>query len=212
MNKDNEINAITHAISQQRFQRFLSHSGDNFEKALELYEKNMRMSAEFYPILSCFEVCLRNKIHESMQKSYGSDWLITEATTFLEQDDKDTVKKVYENLNDKKKIGDNISENMGRVVADLSLGFWVRMLSKKYEESLWRPTIHNGFPNYKGKLRPLRNRIYMIRRLRNRIAHHEPIVFIDNIAGRHTEIIETIGWMCLDTGNWVGRLRPLQLG
>ncbi len=211
MNKDNNIKAITHAISQQRLQKFLSHSGDNFGKALELYEKNMRMSAEFYPILSCFEICLRNHIHETMQKHYGVGWLI-DAKTPLEQEEKDRVTDICDKLRKENKMNGTLSENMGRVVADLSLGFWVRMLSKKYEESLWRPTIHYAFPNYKGKLRPLRNRIYTIRRLRNRIAHYEPIVFIDNIAGRHTEIIETIGWMCLDTGNWVGRLRPLQLG
>ncbi len=209
MNKDNKINAITQAISDQRLQKFLSHSGDDFGKALKLYEENMRISAEFYPILSCFEICLRNKIHDTMQQDYGVDWLINPKTP-LTKESREKIEEARDRLPIDKM--NDTPEYMGRIVASLSLGFWVRLLGKKYEESLWRPTIHNGFPNYKGKLRPLRDRIYTIRRLRNRIAHYEPIVFIDNIAGRHTEIIETIGWMCLDTGNWVGRLRPLQLG
>ena len=68
MNKDNRINAITKSISKQRLQRFLSDSDDDFEKALKLYEKNMRVSVEIFPIIACFEICLRNYIHEAMQK------------------------------------------------------------------------------------------------------------------------------------------------
>ena len=202
MNKSNKIKALSSAISHQRLYRFLSHSGDDFEKTLKLYEKNMRVSAGFYPIMSCFEICLRNKIHEAMQEKYGCGWLI-DINTPLEDDDRKTVEGVYENLIKEKRIGDSVDENMGRVVADLSLGFWARMLSKKYEESLWRPAIHHAFPNHKGLLKSLRNRVFMIRRLRNRIAHHEPIIFIDSIDGRRDEILETIGWMCADTKDWV---------
>ena len=209
MNKDNKINAITQAISQQRLQKFLSHSGDDFEKALKLYEQNMRMSADIFPIISCFEICLRNKIHDTMQQDYGVDWLINPETP-LKKESREKVEQVRERL-PRNKMNDT-PEYMGRIVAGLSLGFWTGLLGAQYEELLWRRTIRHAFPNYTGKLRPLRGRIYSISDLRNRIAHHEPIVFIDNIAGLHTEIIETIGWMCLDTGNWVGRLRPLQLG
>ena len=213
MNKDNRINAITKSISKQRLQRFLSDSDDDFEKALELYEKNMRVSVEIFPIIACFEICLRNYIHEAMQKNYGVGWLIGKKTP-LEKEERDKIAAAEERLHKENKMNGTISENMGRLVADLSLGFWIGLLGVKYEKSLWRVTLRPAFQNYKGHLplKKLRSRVKAIGRLRNRIAHHEPIVFIDNIAGRHTEIIETIGWMCLDTGNWVGRLRPLQLG
>jgi hypothetical protein len=41
----------------------------------------------------------------------------------------------------------------------------------------------------------------MIRRFRNRVAHHEPILSGD-LPARHREIIETIGWMCPLTASW----------
>ena len=210
MNKDNRINAITQAISQQRLQKFLSHSGDDFEKALELYEKNMRISADIFPIISCFEICLRNKIHDTMQQDYGVEWLINPQTP-LTDESREKIEKVRARLPGNK-INDTPSEYMGRIVAGLSLGFWVVLLGAQYDESLWRPTLCRAFPNYTGFLKPLRSRIYKISTLRNNVAHHDPIIFPDNTGQRRGEIIETIGWMCLDTGNWVGRLRPLQLG
>ena len=199
MNKSNKIKALHSSISSERLQRFLSHSGDDFGKALKLYEQNMHLSAEFYPFIACFEICLRNKIHESMQKDHGSDWLIKPDTP-LKEGGRDKVKQAGERL-----FGIDITrpENMGKIVAGLSLGFWVVLLSAEYEESLWRPTIRFAFPNYKGKLRPLRRRIYKIRNLRNRIAHHEPIIFSDDIEDQRAEIIQTIGWMCADTKDWV---------
>ena len=202
----NNINTLSRSISPQRLQRFLSHSGDDFEKALKLYEQNMRMSAGFYLAISCFEVCLRNHIHETMKETYGVDWLLLEGQTPLKQDEIDTAIAVYEKLQTYNKINDNVSENMGRVVSELSLGFWVRLLGKKYEKTLWRPTLRHAFPNYRGNFKPLSNRVHAIRDLRNAIAHQEPIVFINGINGKHDEIIETIGWMCADTKDWVARM------
>ena len=34
-----------------------------------------------------------------------------------------------------------------------------------------------------------------IRRLRNRVSHHEPIWHLPNLAEQHAEILETIGWI-----------------
>ena len=126
MNKDNRINAITQAISQQRLQKFLSHSGDDFEKALKLYEQNMRVSADIFPIISCFEICLRNKIHDTMQQDYGVDWLINPKTP-LTNESREKIEKVRDRL-PKNKMNDTPSEYMGRIVAGLSLGFWVVLL------------------------------------------------------------------------------------
>ncbi len=201
MNKHNKIKALHSSISSERLQNFISHSGDDFEKALKLYEQDMRISAGFYPVIACFEICLRNKIHEVMQKEHGFDWLIKPDNP-LKEAGKDKVKQACERLTEHK-IDITLPENMGKIVAGLSLGFWVVLLSAEYEESLWRPTIRLAFPNYTGLLRPLRRRIYKIRNLRNRIAHHEPIIFSDDIEDQRAEIIQTIGWMCADTKDWV---------
>ena len=199
MNKSNKIKALHSSISSERLQRFLSHSGDDFGKALKLYEQNMHLSAEFYPFIACFEICLRNKIHEAMQKDHGHDWLIKPDNP-LKEAGRDKVKQACDRLFE---VDITRPENMGKIVAVLSLGFWVSLFAGQYEEDLWRPTLCHIFPNYTGLLRPLRRRIYKIRNLRNRIAHHEPIIFSDDIEDQRAEIIQTIGWMCADTKDWV---------
>ncbi len=64
-----EINlSLEVSISRDRLEKYLADQDDNLDKALALYERNMQLSAAFYPALQCLEVCLRNKIHSTMQK------------------------------------------------------------------------------------------------------------------------------------------------
>jgi hypothetical protein len=61
------------------------------------------------------------------------------------------------------------------VVAELSFGFWVSLLSKGYDQSLWVPFLHQAFPNYHGPRRQLHDWLYSVVLLRNRVMHHEHI-------------------------------------
>jgi hypothetical protein len=64
----------------------------------------------------------------------------------------------------------------GKVVAELSFGFWINMAARGYHWSLWQPCLHRAFP-VSHLARPLiHTRLEAIRTLRNRIAHHEPVV------------------------------------
>lgn len=46
-------------------------------------------------------------------------------------------------------------------------------------------------------------RLEGIRKLRNRIAHHEPILHY-KLDSEYCKILETIGWICPVTAAWVG--------
>ncbi|MEW2300996.1 hypothetical protein AB0958_13645 [Streptomyces sp. NPDC006655] len=62
------------------------------------------------------------------------------------------------------------------VVRELTLGFWVALLGsgQDYETQLWRP-MAAGFPGYRGRRRPLWERLDDLRSLRNMVAHQEPV-------------------------------------
>ena len=66
-----------------------------------------------------------------------------------------------------------VSESTGKVVAELGLGFWSKLLSDNYNRTLWEPCLKDAFPN--AKRRRLHQSVENIVALRNRIAHHEPI-------------------------------------
>ena len=62
----------------------------------------------------------------------------------------------------------------GKVVAELSFGFWWSLLGHEYNRRLWQPCLRSAFD---GSVRraQLHSELNELRLLRNRIAHHEPI-------------------------------------
>lgn len=68
----------------------------------------------------------------------------------------------------------------GRIVAELSFGFWRYLLSSRYEHSLWNPAVRKSFPRLEDlsgteSRVAVYDRMTMLNGLRNRIGHHEPI-------------------------------------
>src|ERR1700694_4376445 len=101
------------------------------------------------------------------------------------------------------------SSSVGKLVAELSFGFWTGLVGRQYEQTLWVPGLYRAFPNatrivtagpegskkVKLKRSQIAERLDAIRKLRNRIAHHEPIWDL-GLQDRYREIIEAISWIC----------------
>lgn len=95
----------------------------------------------------------------------------------------------------------------GKVIAELKFAFWQSMFTARHNVHLWDPHILNLFPNASGMTaRQLRQRIYddleVIRQLRNRIAHHEPI-FSRNLQADLMRILELIELRSAPAIDWV---------
>lgn len=62
----------------------------------------------------------------------------------------------------------------GKVIAELTFGFWRQLTTKAMEKSVWVPYLHTAFPH--GTSRSIIDaQISAVNALRNRIAHHEPL-------------------------------------
>jgi len=100
------------------------------------------------------------------------------------------------------------AETHGKVIAELSFGFWRFLCTAPYLTSLWVPILADAFPNHPqhGDPRAVRadveDRIQRVHFLRNRIAHHEPIHH-RNLQRDVDSIVELTGWICTDTRDWV---------
>lgn len=198
-----EINSSLEAtISRDRLEKYLQDQGGDLDDALSLYERNMQLSAAFYPVLQCLEVSLRNKIHVAMQQKYGAGWLMNGAAP-LKITATESIQEVWDEL--KKPDSDKTS---GDIIAELKFSFWIGLLGQDYDNTTWRSALHKAFPNTKDRRKKIQNRLNVIRRFRNRIAHHEPI-FHKDLQVTHDEIIEAIGWMCPDTKVWADRMSPV---
>ncbi|MCP2276933.1 hypothetical protein [Nocardia amikacinitolerans] len=101
----------------------------------------------------------------------------------------------------------NRESTTGKVIAELKFSFWQALFTSRHDVRLWEPHILALFPNASAMTaRQLRRRIYddleVIRRLRNRIAHHEPI-FTRNLGDDLMRMLELVELRSTPTIDWV---------
>jgi hypothetical protein len=91
-----------------------------------------------------------------------------------------------------------------RIVAELSMGFWVSLLGpgNEYETRLWRPALHSAFRGYRGKRKGLHRDFDHVRTFRNRVAHHEPI-YHRHLAADHDTIMRLAGYISGSYAAWM---------
>ncbi|QKV92450.1 hypothetical protein HUT19_12380 [Streptomyces sp. NA02950] len=89
------------------------------------------------------------------------------------------------------------------VQRELTLGFWVSLLGpgNDYETRLWRPTLRLAFPSYRGPRKPLHQDLDDLRKLRNQVAHHEPIGSRPLAADRESAY-RILGYLSADVRDW----------
>lgn len=190
----NESLEIT--LTRERLEKYLDETHQDLDLAINLYEKNTRLSEAFYTPLQCLEICLRNHLNLQLSTTYGTLWYQNKNPPL----NGDSSRMIFEAKEDLTKSGKGI--NPGRLVAELKFAFWVGLLGPHYDATLWRQCLHRAFPAAGGRpRRTIHGRFNAIRRFRNRVAHHEPIFHLAPIK-THQEIIEAISWMCRNTSAW----------
>ena len=177
--------------SYARISRYRKASCNNEDIAQKMYYANARIAQAFQPLISFFEVILRNQLHYAIA-SYFNDvqWIINQKEGFmsdksLHYTNKKTGKKI---MNDFLKKEVERSEKVliekhrnivaGRIIAELNFGFW-NSLYEKHHYTLLKGSpcmIFKELPTGIGR-KEVNRRIKEIRMLRNRISHNEPLCF-----------------------------------
>lgn len=198
----NVLDALDGTISASRIGTFLRASGFDRTRAVKMYLWNSRVSEAFYFPLQCAEVVLRNSINEALSDVYGRDWptdlkfgrLISPETEL-------NIQRVQERL-----IRAGYKIETDRIVAGLSFDFWATMLKKDFDRPVWQTRLRTVFPHLPGGfgLGDMRELVRNVKNLRNRIAHHEPILRVNHSA-MHTNILRVIRFRCPQTANWVSQ-------
>ena len=88
----------------------------------------------------------------------------------------------------------NQSHTPGRIVAELSFGFWVSLFDKRYEHDqiLWPKLIKHIFPFLPKGQRTrdfLSRELNRIKYLRNRVFHYKPIWHWIDLSKQHDSIV-----------------------
>jgi len=158
------------------------------------YLWNIALCESLYPALQTLEIVLRNNIHDALSHQFGTPRWYEPSATILQGPE---LRRVDDAKQDLMREGKPVTP--GRVVAELSFGFWtVGLLRGAYEVSIWRSIIQPVFPRIPSSMRT-RNTVSRllndIRDLRNRVFHHEPIWHLTNLTTKHQRILKMIQYM-----------------
>lgn len=187
---------IEQSISSERLSSYrgILPGNDNFERTIELYTANMALGEALFGPIQIMEVALRNSIAAQLANFYQPDWFTDNRVGFDKQSLRTLTNAVARYRNNP---AHNTTELLGaKVIAELPLGFWTHLFTRRHEDPLWRQCLRKAFPHVGGPL--TRNTVHSsldeVRRLRNRIVHHEQIIKypLDDLYNR---VITIVTWV-----------------
>ncbi|PZO70117.1 MAG: hypothetical protein DI640_15085, partial [Sphingomonas taxi] len=187
--------ALRAAISEPRFATYLRKAGGHERYAFALYLYNARVAKAFWYPLNVAEVTFRNAVDEALVAAYGGDWPI-------DPDLRDSLTTEHQLSLTKAIRRAGHGARKADIVATLTFDFWSNLMRPQYGQ-LWRTRANVVFPNlsHGESRRDVQKLAKEINDLRNRIAHHEPILDA-NLPDALTKIVRLIDLRCRETAAW----------
>jgi hypothetical protein len=196
---------VNYFLSTPRFQVYLTKTGNDFDKAIQLYKSNIELSESFYPILSVLEISLRNAINQKLTEHFNDPFWFKNS---LPIDFLPFVSEATQKL-----IRQRKTITADKIVAELNFGFWNRLFSRNYTAILWKPlrVIFQNTPKKQRQRDTIADSLYRIRTLRNRIYHYEPIFGnLQEIDEIHTEMLTFLNWLDKDLPNLISDINRFE--
>ncbi len=202
-------------MSSQRMNRYNLACFNDTKKAMTLYRLNLRLTQELFTIVSCFEIALRNAINKNYTFHFGNDWLRNSSTAggmFDNRNCRHTADIINATI---RFLGANYSHY--KLIAEMDFGFWRYLFAQPQFYSAGQSLL-NIFPdkprssalvNYNQRF--VFNELEKINKMRNRLAHHEPVCFqigypiiSTAYAKQHYVIIlQLFQWMKIDEASFL---------
>lgn len=199
--------SVRQALSPPRVSTYLLALRDRppcLDRALELYVWNGQLSAALMTPISVCEVVIRNAVDDALTALHGPNWPWDHGFYLsLPQLGRDALVKARTKPS---------STSTGKVIAELSFGFWENMFRASFDAALWTPHLQRVLPNltmpvYQGRGH-VHNELIKLRKLRNRIAHHEPLLKLNVLQTMNT-LKALIALRCQDTADWMVQTNDL---
>lgn len=188
---DAQSAAVIAAISQPRLGPYLAAARGNEREALRFYQWNIDLSGAVYEALHVFEVFFRNAVDAEIStwnatqvdrqsgRQHSPDWLLDPAR-LLERLAGANISRAT----DQARSALRAPRHRGRaashadIVAQLSFDTWRYLLPDRDpgRQRLWKDALQNAFPYLQEDPRELVRRVDGAYKLRNRVAHLEPLL------------------------------------
>jgi hypothetical protein len=201
------------ALSNERLHEYRRAPSDTALQRLGLYAWNIALCESLYPAFHLCEVTLRNSLFEVLRREFPVVPRGTRVTCWLDDGSRVLTPEHSARVNAAKlKLLDRLKGSRvvftpGRLVAEMSFGFWTYLFDSDYgyvsarTPGLWPRLLEDVFPNLPDpQMVPRRRgdfaaRFAEIVRLRNRAFHHEPLWNEPDLDKKHAMVVQTIEWM-----------------
>lgn len=205
INKE-DLKRYASTLSIERLLSFKIDENDTIDMLIQRYKTNLRISQALYPELSTLEITLRNAIDSMLKSCISQTWLEDEIQQqkILADHEHEMLLTAY---NDIRKQYPNANFTIGKVIANLTFGFWTNLCSKWYCSNIWNKGrcfkgVFVNYPSHVNDIGTLATKLRMIRRFRNRIFHYEPIFKKpQNTLKMYNEIMKMIGFLPSDNSD-----------
>ncbi len=180
---------------------FILYPNDE-SRAVKHYQSNIKLTEAFYTSLSVLEVALRNALSRELKTMTGrDDWYVIFANT-----PGLTNLNKYITQASKQIAGRHEQITTSKIIAELTLGFWVSLLNAEYERLLWKD-LRRAFPYIPKKDRKRKNvsaPLNRFRTFRNRVFHNESICWnMKKVQEIHDELLLVLEWINKDLPEWL---------
>jgi len=203
---------LDRTLTRGRISRYLTATSGDLDQALQLYEKNVAVSEALFGILHGLEITVRNSLHHALSTDIGvADWYQHDLALPFPSFPQLAFTAPMRNMLDKARRSAGPGAPVGKLVAELTFGFWPFLISGQYH-NLWSASAHHAFPHARIPRSFVHTRLETIQRLRNRIAHHEPILSSTNeVYTGHPHnpkialpaLLECVYWVSPATADWL---------
>ncbi|MEY3846341.1 MAG: hypothetical protein RJA66_608 [Actinomycetota bacterium] len=186
-------------VSQYRLRAYSVASGNDMESAFHRYVADAIAAGDLMIWLHLAEISLRNAISRELDAAYGTerDGWMANPSMLIDSDALTTFRKTIGRIQGSRK-----ALSPPTVISSLPFGFWVKLLSGRYESTLWTRALHKAFAAEDKVSRAVVydcvNKIY---NLRNRVAHHD-LVPKSTFAGHKSEVLKLLAWLSPEGYAW----------
>lgn len=196
-------------FARARLQHYLTHTGGDQTRAMDLYRWNAAISGAFWQSLAYFEVAMRNALDERMSAWHAAHgrsghWIFDDARELGRDADgpshhRQPYKDVAEGI---RRVHRNQKPlSAGQIISEVSFGFWHQMVSRR-QMFLW-PDLASTFPHAPNRDQPTIQRpVAQLREFRNRLGHHHR-VWSENVQDRYDDLLEVASYIDPDLMSFI---------
>jgi hypothetical protein len=208
-------------MPESRLVRYAAACAGTGINPLSLHEWNAELSMAVFRDIAIVEIILRSRMADRLGAHFGPLWMFDEE--LLDDPAVRAVARVADDRHGGRRPADEI-------IAAVSLGFWVRLLGRGghrtvdgarrrriYDTLLWRTALSDAFsadpPITRTSVESAARTVQVIR---NRIAHHEPLIWGIPIADRrlalhdgHAAVLDLARMLDPGFGSWLRDTSPV---